>query len=851
MADLVQAVDRVRNAALAHRNASTPAAVAGLSSSLVPMGRWIGQQWAQARASADSAVQPGGTPPPPGAVTTQLAALGGLTAGMQAAATGYLSGALSPQQAAAAVQLASNTVLTLVNSFRVAIQAQSLVAYDAQPGPAGAGSPAPAPGCCEYADLLALVGIQRLLGFAGAANVAAYTVAFDADAERLGADAQAAANGTVPVRSLLAGVDPAVLTLAGLGSLVLVPPPGALPPEWLSGPGMALDPAVWANTSQALATRCGTAPCALPAATQARARIAQETLAASLLNLVGYVLYSIGVQLNLALAPGGGSLGPIQEPAPDQPMAWAGTLMRQFQGRVRQTLPDPVIATLLDTVPEPTAAEIAAFPAPAPGAGGAEALPAVLQVLARTIQDQYWPTLAGLDAGASLPSSQYAGMLSGLYRMAAAGLRQGTAGAGAGGADQPAWQFYSSVTDYAKYALAAANGYRTGALDRRAAATVLGDIADALQLLFFGWSVAYSAVPIEIARLYQQGAVGPLTRARARALGLDDPAGAAPRRCQEACRQERRGYQELAQQITRNATRTYLAAYIEAVTGNVNGEVLDFLDLVPAPTPAADPSRASARRLLQAGPPASTAPPLPAVRHDPAQAAAGTALPRHLRPGLRPAAGRARPGDPERGRPDLRGLHPEPGHARPAHRHRGGGGPLTVGTLARPLLGGRTRIPGATAGTGGAGQPLTIVMYNLYLEPRSPGPRVAPSEEGFYGFPASPSGCPADRRLPEHPRLLPRPRVHPVDEAGEQHRHRLGTHHHRQGRHPGQPAGEAGGGPGGRRETGQAQGKHDDQAEFPVPDLPGHHPVGPGHPLHLLQRQGIRHLPRDQESLDR
>jgi hypothetical protein len=634
--DLVQALDRIWNASLVRGTRPGPATVANLSANLVPIEQWIAQALEQARASADNSSGAPGQPPEQIALTTQLAALGGISAGMRTAAAGYVTGTLSPAQASDVFRLAYNTVLTIVNSLRIAVQVQTLETYgvplvpvtpeaqaggDLAPGLAGPG-PTAVPGtaqaasnvtaatkaaCCEVADLMGQMQIQRIQGTSSAINVAAYAMAFQAALERMGADAAAAANTTAPARALLAGIDVVPATLAAPGGAVLVPVPGAFPAEGYAGAGIALDPAVGAGPDQALASRCGAVQCNLPVTAKRLANV-QQNLAASIANLVGYSLYVVSVQLSMAVEPGAGSRMMIPEAYPGQPMAWSEPLLQQFRGQVREALPEPLIASLLGTVPGPSAAEAAAFPGVTPGMAGAEVLPTVLQVLTQDILDNHWQTLVGLDASSPLPSSTLAGMLSDLYRLSAAGLEQrGLAGNVPPAVQQPEWPFLANVTELTRYALAASNGYRTGALDPRASLTLLGDILDIFQALFYGWAIETSAVPLEVSLLYQGGIIAPLARARAQALGLEASPGAAEQRCLDACNLYRREYQAIASTITANATQAYLAAYIEGVTGAGMAEVEDIVDLIPAPAGnrTGHPTRTPGRRLLQADSPTS------------------------------------------------------------------------------------------------------------------------------------------------------------------------------------------------------------------------------------------------------
>ena len=409
--DLTQALQGVWNASSARRNEPAPVAVASLRSSLAPFQQWLAQQLEQTRAGADSASGEGGQPSPQSALATPLAALAGLTAGLTAAADGYLNAALSPAEASAVFNLAGNALLTVTNSLRVAVQAQFLGTYGAplvpEPGriqgagearnasqAAGNGTAATREACCRYADLMAQAGIQRVQAASGALNVAAYVTAFQAAVQRMGVDLAAVATTTAPALALLATTDAAALTLAGLGASVLVPAPGVVPPGGFPGSGIVLDPAVWSHTDETLASRCGTVQCHQPV-TQARIGIVQENLAASVVNLVGYVLSTVAVELSLAMDPPQAHSVTLPAPAPGQPMAWAGPFMEHFQAQAQEALPGTRLAPLLGAVPGPSAAEAAAFAGVGPGTADAEVLPSVLQALAQATQDQVpgrpWP----------------------------------------------------------------------------------------------------------------------------------------------------------------------------------------------------------------------------------------------------------------------------------------------------------------------------------------------------------------------------------------------------------------------------------------------------------------------------
>jgi hypothetical protein len=624
--DLAQALTRIWNATAGRRNASAPDGIAALSSNLAPIRQWIAQELAHA--TAGEATAAGGAPPQPTAMASQLAAMGGVAAGLQVAADGYRDGTLGREEARAVSSLAANTLLTFVASFRVAIQAQflatfgaplvpepeaSLGAGDGRPGPAspagnGTGQePAAATrkACCRYAELQGAADIQRLQGTSAAISMASYTVAFQAGLQRMGADLAAVAGTTAPALAVLAGTDAAVLTLAALGAGVTVPLPGEVPPAWVPGPGAEADPAVRDDSTRTLASRCDAVRCDLPV-TEARMGIARQNLAASVLTLVAYSIYAASVELGLAVDAAPAPQALIPAPDPDRPMVWAAPLLGHLQAQVQEALRPPGLASLLGAVPGPSAAEAAAFAGITPGADGSGVLPEVLHVLAQNIQDQYWPALAELAPGALPPASSLAGMLSGLYRLAAAGLeRRGPAGAEGSLPERPAdWQFYANLTTLTQYAVAASDGLRAGRLDRPAALAVLGALTDAIGTLFLGWAIETSAVTVEIATLYQQGILGPLTRARAEILGLEPPPGAPMRRCQAGCETSRKALQETADGLAIQTTQTNLAAYIEAVVGYLTNEVLAITGVARGVAASLDPttapSRSPGRRLLQA-----------------------------------------------------------------------------------------------------------------------------------------------------------------------------------------------------------------------------------------------------------
>ena len=193
-----------------------------------------------------------------------------------------------------------------------------------------------------------------------------------------------------------------------------------------------------------------------------------------------------------------------------------------------------------------------------------------------------------------LPTPTLAGLLSGLYRLSAAGLERGPAAGAA--SPQPDWQFYGNLArPWPEYAVAATDGYRSGALDPQAATTLLRSVTDALAVLFYGWSAESSAVPVEIAALYNQGIIAPLTRARAEALGLEPPPGAGAKRCLDACGVHQRRLQATADTLAISATRTFLAAYIEAVTGSFISDALAVIDVVRTAAAAGNGTAAPSR----------------------------------------------------------------------------------------------------------------------------------------------------------------------------------------------------------------------------------------------------------------
>jgi len=352
------------------------------------------RQWtAQARAA--TAGGPGEPAPFPLALNSQLAALDNLSLGMQLATTGYLARILSPAEAIASLSLASDTLLNVVNSFRVAAQGRTLDLFPpalAQLGsqlnetraglredqlraardqalPAASTPPEDAPGpvrpdrqrkaCCEVADLVDQLGIHRVIGASGAANVAAYLVATEAAAGIAGVDLLSARNRSLPA-PLLAAADMGAATAVGLGSVVLGdPPPAAGTP----------DGAPQADATGSLADRCARFRCE-NAITQVQAQVAGETLAGSIMNLVGYILYSSAAQLTLAMEAESAATA-ASAPAPlngTGGAAWTEGLMRQFRRQTRAILPAGSGPALLATVPG-----VAAPAAAAPAAAGVPA----------------------------------------------------------------------------------------------------------------------------------------------------------------------------------------------------------------------------------------------------------------------------------------------------------------------------------------------------------------------------------------------------------------------------------------------------------------------------------------------
>jgi hypothetical protein len=626
---LPQALEQAWNTTAA-RPESGPPAVASLRSSLPPLRRWIAQAMEQVQGAAGPTSGTDVQPAPPAAMATQLAALGGLADAMGATADGYLDHAVSPAQAAAVFSLASTTLSAITNSLRVAIQAQFLQTYgaplvpielsqDSADGTAGAPGAATRKACCQYADYLAQAGIQQLQGTSAATNMMGYLMALPAAAQRLGFDLETAPDAYAPILGVLAGTDAVTTVFAALGAKVLVPQPGAVPPSWFPGPGIVLDPAVWGNSNQALASRCAAARCNLPV-TQARMGIARQNLAAAIMNLVANALFAVAEQLSLAVGPSPDPSQALPGPRLDRPMAWAGPLLRQVQRQAQGVLPERVLAGL----PGPSAAEAAAFAGVTPGTADPEALPAVLQVLSRNIQDQYWPTLADLDTGSALPASRLAGMLSSLYRLAATGLESRPAAGGPASAYQPEWQFYGNLTALARYAVATMDGYGADGLDRRAAHVLLDGIVDAFRAMLLGWALEGAVTTVEVAGLYLEGIVEPLTRVRAQALGLGPRPGREAPECLATCEQYRGRFRSAADAIAINATQASLAAYIEAAVGSGVSEVLAIIDLAQASAAdgnsTASAANAHGRRLLQAGPP------LPAQTREPLTQSALAAL---------------------------------------------------------------------------------------------------------------------------------------------------------------------------------------------------------------------------------
>ncbi len=611
---LAQAAALAGNIPIVNGTAPAAATLAGLSSRLALAQQWVAQELEQVRPLADGAPGAGGSPPLLTAMTTQLVALDSVSAGLQGIAAGYLAQVLSPAEAIGLVRQASDTLINIVNSFRVAAQSLALTTYSprleqihaemerlrdriladlahaerAWPDAAPARAPETltaaqqSKACCDYADLMAHLLIQRILGAGGAANVAAYTVAEQAAAEEAGIDVlRPVTTLTAQARALLAATDATAVSAAIPGSQVLVPPAGAIPPAWFPGPGATLDPSVWANTDSALASRCGAAQCDQPI-TRARAVVAGVTLSGSVMNLIGFTLYSVAVQMAVAMELESGSPVTVQHPAqgPGNQTAWFDALMQEFHAQARGTLPERSLARLLGAVPGPTAADGSAFPGIRPGMGDAEILGAVLHSIAQTIHQEYWPTLSGIAPGTISPSSWFAGLLSRFHWLASAGLEQ--RGLAASGPRNPAaeakWQVYANLATYSRYAAAVAEGRRSGALDPKAALTLLGDLADTLQALVYGWLIEASAVPLEASLLYQQGALPHLTQARARALGMATAPGAGSRRCQDWCRYSELRTQAATEETARTATRIYLAAYIEALIGSIITQAVDVVD---------------------------------------------------------------------------------------------------------------------------------------------------------------------------------------------------------------------------------------------------------------------------------
>jgi hypothetical protein len=572
----------------------------------------IPERVAQALAQAGNAA--GAAPPLAAAASAQLAGLEGMAAGLQTVLSGFAAEALSPEEATDLVKLASATILNIVNSFRVAAQTRALGTFPPELERiraereqiqgrllAGTGMPKlgalmaasagaePASGakeekaCCDYADLMAQYGIQQVLGAAGATNVAAYIIATEAAAELVGVDVATAANTTLPAAAsgLPAAADLTAAAAGALAATVLVPVPGAAG----SGAVPALDPAVWANTSAALASRCGAYRCWNPV-TEARAEVAGLTLAGSVLNLVGYILYSASVQLALVMEGGNGTWATVPGATlePGAQMVWINALMGNFQRQALAAVPPGRMASVLATLPVPSGTGFSPFPEITPWTGDPEALRSVLEVIGRSIQSEDLPALAGIPLGSAPPASGLAGMLSGLQRLASAGMAQRALAAP--GTRTPAsefqWQRFAVLANCTDYALATAQGYRTGLLDRATATVLLTDLADTLQALVYGFLIEASAVPVEVSNLFRQGAIPQLTRARAKALGLDGPAGSETERCRDCCRLAELGNQEAAQEIGQAATRTYLAAYIEALVGSIITEVLDGVALAGA-----------------------------------------------------------------------------------------------------------------------------------------------------------------------------------------------------------------------------------------------------------------------------
>lgn len=627
---LAQAAALARNVSLAHGAGAAPATLAELGSRLAQARQWVAQELDQLRTlGGGGATGPDAPPALFGALSAQLVALDGLSAGMQALLDGYQAGLLNPAEAIALIRQASDSIINVVNSFRVVAQSTALAAYPPRlaqirtemhrlqtrlladlaldrrggsgQGPGGVPeAPArPEEACCHYADLLAQYRIQGILGAGGAANVAAYTVATEAAAEAVGVDALRSGNATLgpAARALLAAADATVVGAVALGAGFLVPPPGAFPSEPASGPGAALDPPAWGNPGGALAARCGGTSCDRPI-TALRARVAGETLAGSILNLVGFILYSVAVQAGIALELEHGSLVQVPGPLPGDAGAWSDTLMQNFRSQALETLPGRNLTALLAAVPAVPPEDAAAFPGIRPGMADGQVLAAVLQHVAQTLHHEEGPTLAGLGPGSLPPAHRLADLLSRFHGLVSASLAQRDLAAGPRDpAAEAGWQVLANLAAYSRYASALA---RPGALDRSSALALLGDLADTLQTLVYGWLIEASAVPLEVSLLAREGALPHLARARDRALGSRDAHGAGERGCRDWCRYLDLRAQAATETTSRGATRIYLAAYIEALTGSIITQAVDAAAAFSPPAAAGNGTWAAPAGQVQA-----------------------------------------------------------------------------------------------------------------------------------------------------------------------------------------------------------------------------------------------------------
>lgn len=602
------------------------ASVASLNARLETFRQWLVRE----RAAAGPA-----SAPFPLALKAQLAAVENLSAGMQLVTTGYLARILEPAEAIGLIRLASDTLLNIVNSFRVIAQTQALETFPPsfgrlatqlnetrsriQADQAGAdraaaiplssappGGP-PAPGartgqaCCDYLELQDQVAIHRVIGAAGSTNAAAYLVATEAATAIVVRDALAAGNSTL-LGQLLADADAGALAAAALAATVLDPPPAAAP-----------DP------DAGLPAPCAAFRCRNPI-TRIQATVAAETLAGSIMNLVGYALYSTSVQLTLAMEVESGR-APAPPAARGDRSGWLPGLMRQLRSQALAAVPGEGIAALLDTVPGAPAGAAAAFAGIAPGLGGAQTFQAVMEVTARAVQTEYLPALAGITPDSARPADALGAILSGLHQLAAAGQERG--GLATGGAPAQ-WQYHAQFAACCKYALAASNGCRAGIIDSATAATLLKDIADTLQALIYGLLAEASGVPAGASLRYLQAVPPELARARARILGQDPPATLQDRTCQDCCHALDLQSQETALEISQDATRTSLAAYLEALAGSAITEALDLAGLVGRPAQAQNRTRMA----IQSASPAAgasqagTSPSAPSPAASPGAAAA-------------------------------------------------------------------------------------------------------------------------------------------------------------------------------------------------------------------------------------